>query len=210
VGIRPQFANGTRGASPSTVANGPCLLPNASASRPVEMVVGGDRTLEDAVAGMSLTRRCPRIRLAWGCPQPTEGSAPPTRTSFRADTTATCLRTDGMGGREEAKTVAEFPATRSAHFFPRRQPDPLSVDGVRRGRRKIDSLRDRRRSRIWRSRNGTHRCGQCSHRAGRGPYWIVVSLGDSRTYMLADGFSEQGQRRPLPRAGALSDPGELE
>lgn len=96
------------------------------------------------------------------------------------------LVADGMGGHAagdvaSATVAAEFAAIAGAHT--------VSVDLLRaaidRARVRVDALSDGPRP------AGTTLTGVCVSEVGGYGYWLVVNIGDSRTYRFADGKLEQ-------------------
>jgi serine/threonine protein phosphatase PrpC len=137
--------------------------------------------MSDAEAGPG------RIHLAWGASTDRGRRRTTNEDSFLADHPL-FLVADGMGGHEAGEVAS---AAAISAFLPLVGKGTLSVDDVREAlstaKTTVKAIAAARGS----GAAGTTITGVAVTEQGGSDYWIVINLGDSRTYMLANGILEQ-------------------
>jgi serine/threonine protein phosphatase PrpC len=127
------------------------------------------------------------IRLAWGASTDCGRRRTTNEDSFLANHPL-FLVADGMGGHEAGELAS---AAAISAFLPLVGNATLSVNDVREAlsaaKSTVAAIADARGT----GAAGTTITGVAVAEQGGSPYWIVINLGDSRTYMLTDGILEQ-------------------
>ncbi|MEC5169907.1 PP2C family protein-serine/threonine phosphatase [Glaciihabitans sp. GrIS 2.15] len=127
------------------------------------------------------------IRLAWGASTDRGRRRTTNEDSFLADHPL-FLVADGMGGHEAGEVAS---AAAISAFLPLVGNPTLSVDEVREALSAAKSTVFAIADALGSGAAGTTLTGVAVTEQGGSPYWIVINLGDSRTYMLTDGVLEQ-------------------
>jgi serine/threonine protein phosphatase PrpC len=127
------------------------------------------------------------LRLAWGSSSDRGRRRATNEDSFVAEHPL-FLVADGMGGHDAGEVASAAAITA---FRPLTGNDSVSIDQIRSALAEATSSVAALADTHGRSAAGTTITGVAVADQAGVPYWIVINLGDSRTYLLADGVLEQ-------------------